>query len=59
MRDLILPTTDAGVLAQLVLVLVLWSAALVWAVRRAPAARPLVVGSGLVTLGLLGLRAMH
>jgi len=56
--DLLLPATDAGVAAQLVVVFVVVAIAL----RRFwsnPEIRLLVVGSGIVVLGLMGLRALH
>ncbi|MEA1904019.1 MAG: hypothetical protein U9N56_10880 [Actinomycetota bacterium] len=56
--DLILPTTDGGVFAQLAAAVVLFVAAL-WFFRSNREARFLTVGVGLVVLGLMGLRALH
>lgn len=56
--DLLLPATDAGVVAQFVVVgLVLVS--VLWRFWSNPEARLLVIGSGLVILGLMGFRALH
>lgn len=56
--DLLLPTTDAGVAAQLalffgVVVIALWR---FWSNSEI---RLLVIGSGIVILGLMGVRALH
>jgi hypothetical protein len=56
--DLLLPATDAGVAAQLVVVFVVVAIAL-WRFWSNPEIRLLVVGSGIVVLGLMGLRALH
>jgi hypothetical protein len=58
MRDLLLPTTDAGVLAQAVLALVVFAALLV-VTRRDRDLRLLVVGTAVLTAGLFMLRAAH
>lgn len=58
MLDLLLPETDAGVIAQLLLVLVMWLGGL-WSLRNRPDARLVVAGAGLLMLGLIGLRALH
>jgi hypothetical protein len=56
--NLLLPETDGGVVAQLVLLLVIWSIAL-WRLWRRPDSRLVVLGAGVVALGLMGLRALH
>lgn len=56
--DLLLPTTDAGVILQFVVVGLLLVAVL-WRSWSNPEARLLVIGSGLVILGLMGFRALH
>lgn len=57
-RELIFPTTDAGVAIQLALVVV--AGTLAWVLlRRQRDARLLVVGATLFGLGLIGLRALH
>jgi hypothetical protein len=56
--DLLLPTTDAGVAAQLAVVFVVVAIAL-WRFWSNPEIRLLVIGSGIVVLGLMGLRALH
>jgi hypothetical protein len=56
--DLLLPATDAGVAAQLAVVIVVVAIAL-WRFWSNPEIRLLVVGSGIVVLGLMGLRALH
>jgi hypothetical protein len=55
---LVRPTTDLGVGVQVVSLLVLLGA-LWWLARRRPEWRPVVVGSGLVLLGFVALRAAH
>lgn len=57
-RDLVLPTTDAGVLAQ-VIVITLVFALLSWLTRRHAEGRLLVLGLWLTTYGAIGLRALH
>ncbi len=59
MRDLIQPTTDAGNVVQLLLVLALWAGMLLWTWRRSAGARLITIGAGILAVGLLGLRAMH
>jgi uncharacterized membrane-anchored protein len=56
--DLLLPATDAGVAAQLVAVFVVVAIAL-WRFWSNLEIRLLVVGSGIVVLGLMGLRALQ
>ncbi|MEE8376500.1 MAG: hypothetical protein V3S26_09295 [Acidimicrobiia bacterium] len=56
--DLLLPTTDAGVAAQLAVVFGVLAIAL-WRFWSNPEIRLLVIGSGIVVLGLMGLRALH
>ncbi len=58
MRDLLLPRTDGGVLAQVLVVVVLTAFGTV-AARRERAVVLLVVGLGTVILGLMGVRALH
>lgn len=56
--EVLLPRTDAGVVAQLVVVLAV-SALLVWRVRRHPDLRFFVLSLSFFVLGLFVLRAMH
>ena len=56
--DLLLPATDAGVLTQLVLVVIVASVALV-ITRRNRDVRLAVVGLTVLTVSLMGLRAVH
>lgn len=58
MRNILLPSTDAGAIFQIVAVLVVWIGLLV-VVRRSAEARLLVGGIGMITLGWFGLRALH
>lgn len=58
MIDLILPTTDAGVAAQTVIVLVLGAGA-VFATRRRKEWMLLAIGVTMVILGFFGVRALH
>ena len=58
MTELLLPRTDAGVAAQAILLVVLVGMGL-WATRRQPDGRLLVIGVGLVLVALVGLRAAH
>lgn len=58
MEELLQPRTDAGVLAQVVVVLVVVGV-LAWRARHAPDVLRLVLGAGMFTLGLFVLRAMH
>ena len=58
MRDLLLPTTDAGALLQVVLLAVAVGA-LLWVTRRHRDLRLLVAGTGLLLLALMALRAAH
>lgn len=56
--DLLLPRTDAGVLAQVVAALIVFGGALA-AVWRHPEFRVLVIGLGLTFFGFAGVRALH
>lgn len=56
--DLLLPKTDTAVLIQLVVVLVALGIAL-WRFWSNPDLRLLVIGTGLLVLGLMGLRTLH
>ena len=56
--DLWSPQTDAGVVAQVVITLLLIGG-LVWLVRREKALVQLVVGVGMVVLAWYGVRAIH
>lgn len=56
--DLLLPKTDTAVLIQLVVVLLALGIAL-WRVWSNPDLRLLVIGTGLLVLGLMGLRSLH
>jgi hypothetical protein len=56
MRDLLLPTTDAGVFAQAGIALVVF---VVLFARRDRDLRLLVVGAAVFTAGLFMLRAAH
>ena len=58
MRQILLPSTDAGVLVQVVAVMVSWICLLV-IVRRSAEARLLVGGLGMITLAWFGFRALH
>lgn len=58
LRDLLLPRTDAGVLAQAVVVTIAFLAALV-VVNRSREVRLLVLGIGLVALGWMALGILH
>ena len=58
MLDLLLPRTDTGVAVQAALV-VLAGAAFVWSTRRNEAWRIFAIGSFVLALGLLGVRAVH
>ncbi len=56
--DVLFPSTDAGVVGQVLGVLAV-TVAVVWFVRRERALVTLVVGVSLVLLGFFGLRALH
>lgn len=56
--DLLLPKTDTAVLLQLVVVLAALGIAL-WRFWSNPDLRLLVIGTGLLVLGLMGLRTLH
>lgn len=58
MTDVLLPRTDAGVLAQVAAVTLIVAAA-TWLTRRRPELRLVVVGFGLVAYGVMGVRALH
>jgi hypothetical protein len=56
--DLLSPTTDTGVMAQLIVVLAVGGPA-TFGLRRHREARVLAMGATLLLLGLIGLRAIH
>lgn len=58
MRDFLLPATDGGVIAQLVMVLLLWAVAVI-TLRHQAEWRLVAIGFGLVVVALIGLRALH
>lgn len=58
LKDLLLPATDAGVLAQ-VIGLAVATAAGAFAVRRSPDMLWLVAGVATMVMGFFGLRALH
>lgn len=58
MRDVLLPTTDAGVLAQFVAVGAVMLLAAT-ALRRHRELRTFVTGVGVFTVALMALRAVH
>ena len=58
MKDVLLPRTDGGVLAQVVLVLVLMAVTVVLAWRERSLVT-LALGVGIFVLGLIGVRALH
>lgn len=58
MLDALLPRTDAGVLAQFIVVIVVF-ALVIFALRRRPEWRTFVTGVGVLTLGLMAARAIH
>lgn len=58
MSDLLLPRTDAGVAAQMVVAAVVYLIALV-AARRSPELRRLIVGLATLTAAFFGLRTLH
>jgi len=58
MLDLLLPATDGGVLAQVIIVAVV-AAGLLVIVRRNRDLRLLVVGITVLTFGLMAVRAVH
>jgi 4-amino-4-deoxy-L-arabinose transferase-like glycosyltransferase len=57
-RDLLLPTTDAGVVAQTMIAIGV-IAALLLTTRRHRDLRLVVVGGGLLVVALMALRAAH
>ncbi len=58
MTDLLLPQTDGGVLAQLVIVTVA-GPVLLWLVRHRPEVRVLAAGALITAYAAMGLRALH
>ena len=58
MRQILLPSTDAGVLVQVVVVTAVWVCLLV-VVRRSAEVRLLVGGLGMITLAWFALRTLH
>ena len=58
MTDLLLPRTDAGVLAQVVVLAAVFALAL-WAARRNRDAMVFVGGVAVFTAGLVALRTLH
>lgn len=58
MIDLVLPTTDAGVAVQTVVVLILGAGA-VFVTRRRREWMLVAIGLTMVILGFFGLRALH
>lgn len=56
--DLLWPTTDAAVLAQVVILVLLVGVGL-WRTWRVPELRLFVLGLGVFVLGLMALRASH
>lgn len=58
MRQILLPSTDAGVLVQVVVVTAVWACLLV-IVRRSAEVRLLVGGLGMITLAWFALRTLH
>ena len=56
--DLILPTTDAGVIAQLVFAAIVF-ASLLWRFWRNKDARVFIIGLSVLTFSLMGVRALH
>ena len=57
-RDLLLPTTDAGAGAQLIIALAVIALLLV-AMRHRPDWRLVVAGGGLLVIAVMALRAAH
>jgi hypothetical protein len=57
-RDLLLPATDGGVVVQLLVVLLIWAAA-VFAMRHQAEWRMVAIGGGLIAVALIGVRALH
>jgi lipoprotein signal peptidase len=56
--DLLLPTTDAGVAAQVVIAATVF-AGLVWRLWANRDARIFVIGLAMLTFGAMGVRALH
>ncbi len=57
-RNILLPTTNAGVGLQLVGVVAVGVVAMIW-LRHNSDARLVAVGATLCALGLIGVRALH
>ncbi|CAN5897946.1 hypothetical protein BH23ACT5_BH23ACT5_16020 [soil metagenome] len=58
LREILLPTTNGGVLIQTIGVLVVGGMAMVW-LRHSADARLVAIGATLLGLGLIGIRALH
>lgn len=58
LTEFLWPTTDAGVLAQVVVLVVVVGVA-VWRTWRVPEVRLFVLAVGVFVLGLMALRASH
>lgn len=56
--DLLLPRTDAGVLAQVIVATAVF-AGLTWRFRRNKDVRIFVIGLWVLTYGAMGVRAIH
>lgn len=56
--NLLLPTTDGGVLVQLIVVTIAFGAT-TWRLRRQPEWRLLAIGLWLTAYGAIGLRSLH
>ena len=56
--DLLLPTTDAGVAAQVVIATIVF-AGLLWRLWANKDARIFVIGMAMLTFGAMGVRALH
>lgn len=57
-RDIVFPGTDLAVLVQVIVVIVV-TVGLAVVARRERSLVLLVVGGGMVTLGLIGVRGLH
>jgi hypothetical protein len=55
---MIFPASDAGVVAQLIIITLVFAAA-VWLLRRRPEVRTLAIGLWMLAYGAAGLRALH
>jgi hypothetical protein len=58
MLDVLLPRTDAGVLTQFIVVITTFTLTVFW-LRRQPEWRIFATGLGVLTLGLMAVRAIH